>query len=121
MELDELIPRYLDAWSEPDRSRRQELLERVWAEDGTYTDPNTHVPGRRELLEYIGVILGQFPGARIVLTSAIDAHHQSVRFTWRMVLADGAVFADGLDFGELAPDGKLQRIVGFFGPLASRP
>ena len=38
--------------------------------------------------------------------------------TWRMVLADGKVFLEGIDFGELNSDGKLHRIVGFFGPLA---
>jgi hypothetical protein len=35
-----------------------------------------------------------------------------------MVLADGKVFGEGIDFGELNSDGKLHRIVGFFGPLA---
>jgi hypothetical protein len=38
-----------------------------------------------------------------------------------MVLADGKMFVEGVDFGELSPDGKLYRIVGFFGPLAPRP
>jgi hypothetical protein len=36
-----------------------------------------------------------------------------------MVLADGKVALEGIDFGELNSDGsKLHRIVGFFGPLA---
>jgi hypothetical protein len=38
MELEELITLYNNsAWSEPDRARRQQILKRVWAEDGTYT------------------------------------------------------------------------------------
>jgi hypothetical protein len=41
-----------------------------------------------------------------------------IRFTWRMLLADAKVFLEGIDFGELNSDGKLHRIVGFFGPLA---
>jgi len=60
MELPELITLYTGAWSEPDRALRQQLLERAWAEDGTYTDPTAH-------------------------------------------------------------DGKLHRIVGFFGPLVPKP
>jgi hypothetical protein len=36
-----------------------------------------------------------------------------------MVLADGKVAFEGIDFGELSSDGsKLHRIVGFFEPLA---
>ena len=38
-----------------------------------------------------------------------------MRFTWRMLLADGSVFVEGTDFGELSADGRLERIVGFFG------
>lgn len=120
MELSELILRYTAAWCEPDHALRQEALERVWAEDGTYTDPTAHVVGRRELIEHIGGFFEQFPGARIELTSGIDAHHEKIRFTWRMVLADGKVFLEGVDFGELSADGKLHRIVGFFGPLAPK-
>jgi SnoaL-like domain len=121
VELDELITLYTSAWSEPDRVLRQQLLARVWAEDGTYTDPTAHVTGRKELVDHIGGFFKQFPGAHFVVTSGIDAHHQGLRFTWRMVLADGTVHVEGIDFGELSPDGKLHRIVGFFGPLAPRP
>lgn len=38
-----------------------------------------------------------------------------------MLLADGKVFLEGIDFGGLSADGKLHRIVGFFGPLALEP
>jgi hypothetical protein len=34
-----------------------------------------------------------------------------------MLDADGVVTLERIDFGELAPDGRLKRIVGFFGPL----
>jgi hypothetical protein len=121
MELSELITLYSGAWCEPDRARRQQLLERVWAEHGTYTDPTTHVAGRAGLVEHIDEFCHQFPGARIELTSGVDMHHENFRFTWCMRLADGNVLVEGTDFGRLSPDGKLDRIVGFFGPLAHTP
>jgi hypothetical protein len=33
------------------------------------------------------------------------------------VLGDGQALPDGIDFGQLGPDGKLTRIIGFFGPV----
>ena len=30
---------------------------------------------------------------------------------------DGNVVTDGMDFGEVAPDGRLKSITGFFGPF----
>ena len=121
MELPELITLYTGAWCEPDRARRQQLLERAWAEDGTYSDPAAHVVGRMALVDHIGGFFEQFPGARIELASGIDSHHEKLRFTWCMLLADGKVYVEGMDFGELCTDGKLHRIVGFFGLLASKP
>jgi len=121
VEPSEVIQLYLAAWCEPDRALRQQILEGIWAEDGTYTDPTAHVAGRRGLVDHIGGFFEQFPGARIELTSGIDTHHEKIRFTWRMVLADGKVFLEGIDFGELSADGKLRQIVGFFGPLTAEP
>ena len=119
MEVSELIALYNRAWSEPDHALRQKLLEQIWAEDGTYTDPTAHVPGRKALVDHIGALFARFPGAYFEVTSGIDSHHEKFRFTWRMVLADGKVALEGIDFGELSSDGsKLRRIVGFFGPLA---
>ena len=121
MEVSELIALYNRAWSEPDYALRQKLLEQIWADDGTYTDPTAHVAGRNALVDHIGALFEQFPGAYFVVTSGIDSHHGKFRFTWRMVLADGEVFLEGVDFGELNSDGKLHRIVGFFGPLVLKP
>lgn len=116
MELLDIVRTYVEAWSETDSVKREEMLLSVWDENGTYTDPMTHVAGRGALVSYISGFQQQFPGARIELTSGVDTHHGKIRFAWRMVLADNSVYIEGLDFGELAADGKLLAIVGFFGP-----
>jgi hypothetical protein len=119
--LEVLITLYCQAWGEPDPERRQQMLQQVWADQGTYTDPTVHLTGSTELGEYIGKVLKKYPGARIVRTSLADMHHSMVRFTWRMALADGRTLTEGIDFGELSSEGKLGRIAGFFGQLAARP
>jgi len=115
--LDELVKMYSAAWNEPDAQHRRELLEKVWASGGTYTDPQSHVEGREALVEHIGRFLKNSPGARIIQSSHADFHHGMFRFTWKFVGGDGKTLMEGIDFGVLGPDGKLQRIVGFFGPI----
>lgn len=116
--LTALIDRYCEAWSDPDAGRRAALLAAVWAPDATYTDPRVHATGAAELLAHIEKILAQRPGAKVVRTSAVDAHHGIARFSWHVVLADGSALPDGIDIAELSPDGRrIRRIVGFFGPL----
>jgi len=114
--LDELVKIYSAAWNEPDAQHRRELLEKVWAAEGTYTDPQSHVEGRNALVEHIGKFLKNSPGARIIPSSHADFHHGMFRFAWKFVGRDGKTVMEGIDFGALGPDGKFQRIVGFFGP-----
>ena len=114
----QLIDTYCAAWNEPDESRRRDVLRSVWSEGATYTDPTVHASGAEELLAHIGAVRARRPGAKVVRTSGLDEHHGLVRFAWRVVQADGSLLPEGIDFAEISPEGKLRRIVGFFGPLA---
>jgi hypothetical protein len=118
--LERLIDGYCAAWSEADPARRAGLLAEVWADDASYTDPRAHAAGIDQLTAHIGRILASRPGAKVVRTSAVDSHHGLVRFAWRVVQGDGTMLPEGIDFAELSPDGRLARIVGFFGPLEPR-
>jgi hypothetical protein len=111
---------YAAAWNEPDAAARLELLERCWADDGAYLDPTVELRGRPALCRHISEVRAARPGARIELLSGVDLHHQVVRFLWRLVRADGSAGATSIDFGEVGGDGRLTRIVGFFGE-APRP
>jgi len=112
---DSAVAAYCSAWSTADRAARNSLLARVWDADGVYADPTpTLASGRAALSDTIATFHQRFPGARF-RCSAPQVHHQAMRFTWELLGADGAVQAQGMDFGELAVDGRIRRIVGFFG------
>lgn len=113
----EVVTSYGAAWNEPDEDARRKLLNQGWADDGIYCDPTATVSGREALVTHIAGFHQQFPGARIEVASGVDEHDGWLRFAWTMVGADGATIMEGFDVGELAPDGRLRRIVGFFGPF----
>jgi SnoaL-like protein len=110
----EVLEAYMAAWNEPDAAKRMALLERAWADDGVYIDPMSDVKGRAGLDGAIAGLHAQQPGASIVLASGIDQHHNQVRFRWDFIGADGKVAIQGIDVGEIAADGRLARIVGFW-------
>jgi hypothetical protein len=112
-----VVDDYMRAWQEPEPAARRALLEQCWAADGVYSDPMVQVTGRDGLADHIGGFQAAQPGARIELASGVDEHDGQLRFAWRMRAADGAVALEGTDFGELDGEGRLRRIVGFFGPL----
>ena len=119
--LVEVIDRYCEVWNEPSAGQRAELLAQVCAPDATYTDPSVHTTTPDELLTHIENVRARRPGSRVLRTSAIDFHHGVARFSWHVVQRDGAALPEGLDIAAFSSDGKrIQRIVGFFGPLRGR-
>ena len=75
---------------------------------------------RRNNQKLLAELAGR-PGARLEFMSGIDVHHNVVRFLWRLVRADGTCGDTSIDFGEVGPDGRLVKIVGFFGPPPALP
>jgi hypothetical protein len=109
-----VINDYMNAWNETDAAKRKALLDRAWAEGGVYIDPLMDLKGRDALSDAIAGMHAQQPGVSIVLASGIDQHHNQVRFRWDFIGADGKTAIQGIDVGELANDGRLQRIIGFW-------
>jgi hypothetical protein len=114
--LEKLIEDYCAAWNAPDPAASHRLLDRVWAEGGSYTDPTVHLVGQGELVAHIFRVQARRPGSRIVLTSNIDAHHDVLRFNWKRINADRSVVVEGIDVA-LIEGNRIARMVGFFGPL----
>jgi hypothetical protein len=110
-----IVTQYMAAWNEPDDAARRALLEQCWSDGGVYLDPNVLLAGRDALATKIGEVLAGRPGARLEFMSGIDVHHNVVRFLWRLVRADGTCGDTSIDFGEIGADGRLVKIVGFFG------
>jgi SnoaL-like protein len=113
----EVVTAYAAAWAEPDEAARRALLEKAWADDGVYSDPTAHVEGREALVKHVAGFLATMKTAKLERASGVEVHHGSLRFAWRIVTPDGKVVGQGFDYGELAEDGRLSKIVGFFGPF----
>jgi hypothetical protein len=125
--LDDVVLAYIEAWSTPDEAVRRELLDMSLADDASYTDPAYEVRGKEEIARHIGRSLsgeaygGTGAGARIPISSGVDQHHGLFRFSWVMVDPQDQLLLEGMDFVELAGDGRLQRITGFFGAFPPIP
>jgi hypothetical protein len=112
-----VVAAYGACWNEPDEAARRELLASAWADDGTYCDPTATVEGREALVAHIGTVQVAMPGHTIDLVTGADEHDGHLRFGWVMHGPDGSTVLEGMDYGRLAEDGRLQQIVGFFGPF----
>ena len=118
--LEHVVDQYLAAWSEADEGVRARLIEAAWAPDGTLVDPPLDGAGHEGIDAMAVAMQTHFAGHTFRRTSGIDVHHDRFRFGWELVGPDGTVALSGIDVGDVAADGRLQRITGFFGDLPER-
>lgn len=116
--LDALVDAHLAAYADPDADRRRATVERIWVADGALVDPPLEGTGHDAIAGLADAVLAHYPGHAFRRTTAVDRHHDRARYGWELVAPHGAPVLSGLDVVELAPDGRLARITGFFGELA---
>jgi hypothetical protein len=111
------VETYLAMWNETDPTRRAVHIAQAWTGDGYYADPALEASGPEALSDMVAGVQARFPAHRFRRITGIDIHHDRLRFGWELVASDGVVVVAGIDVGELAPDGRLRHITGFFGEL----
>ena len=115
--MDPIIRMYDQAWNTSDGSDRRRLLEEALTEDCELVEPRGRFPGRDAIIERIDGFTNRFPGARVDITSNVDEHNGFGRYAWRIVDQGGTEVLRGIDVVERGTDGRLRRVVMFFGEL----
>jgi hypothetical protein len=114
-----LIDGHLQAYAEPDEGRRAEALARLWADDGSLIDSPFDATGHAAIAGMGGLLQQHYAGHTFLRSTAIDSHHGVARYGWDLIAPDGTVVLSGIDVADLTDGGRLRRVVGFFGPLAT--
>ncbi len=117
--LTRTIDTHLAGYCEPDRTRRLELLTVAWQPDGQLLDPPLDGQGVVSIAELVDAVLAHYPDHRFERTTEVDEHHGVARYGWVLTAPDGTPAVTGTDVVELGDDGKLARVVGFFGELVA--
>ena len=111
--MQEIVERYIAAWNEKDAQRRRGLVDALWAEDGSYTDPLADANGRAEVDGLIGAVQQQFPDFVFTLGGPVDAHHEQARFTWHLGPDGAEPVVVGFDVAVLNGGGQIRSVYGF--------
>jgi hypothetical protein len=113
-----VVADYLAMWLESDEAVRNQQIARLFTEDGRHVDPNADARGHDGIAAMMTAVHGQFPGFTMRQTSAVDAHNDQFRFSWELFGADGTLVVNGIDAGQIAEDGRIQTVTGFWGDLS---
>lgn len=115
--MDPVIEQYDKAWNASDSGARRGHLEAALTDDCELVDPRGRFVGRQAVFERISGFSDRFPGARVDITTEVDEHNGFARYGWTIVDRQGNFVLDGIDVVERGADGRLRRVVMFFGAL----
>jgi hypothetical protein len=105
------IEAYVAAWNERDGAKRMRFIEQACAEDVRMRTPGKRIVGRGELDALMADFQRRSPGARAVLSSAIDVQGSAFRYTGMLEGGGGDTF----EAGECADDGRIRVVLSFVG------
>jgi hypothetical protein len=92
-------------------------FEAALTDDCELLEPRGRFAGRSAILERIGGVSERFRGATVEITTQVDEHNRFARYGWKSIDREGTLLLDGIDVVERAADGRLRRVVMFFGAL----
>ncbi|MGH6872349.1 MAG: nuclear transport factor 2 family protein [Rhizomicrobium sp.] len=104
---------YIAAWNEPDAAGIAGRLQACMAEDAVLTASYQTVSGRSNLVQLIAEFRRSRPGDRAVLTSEVETVGSRFRFTGGGRHADGTLYGEVMDVGELDGEGRIKWLTTF--------
>jgi hypothetical protein len=114
----ETFDHMLAAWNEREPAKVRGRLERALAPDVHFVDPDNDVTGIDAFEKMVHAFRERLPNAVCSRASEIDSHHRLHRYHWA-IHRDGALLLPGFDVVETDPEGRVARVLGFFGPLGA--
>lgn len=112
----ESLDHMLAAWNERDPDRVRAHLDKALSPEVVFIDPSIVTRGIDEFEANVHGVHGRLPGASYRRASGVDRHHDVVRYAWE-IHRDGELILPGFDVTELDEEGRVTRVLGFFGPL----
>ena len=112
---------YLEAFTERSMDRRLSLLAQGLTPDAEIWGPKRVFAGYAEISEKIEGFHRNWPDCRLVMSSGVVSFSNAGHFAKAIVSQTGAVLASGHSVAELAPDGRIRRVLAFWGAPSPLP
>jgi len=110
----------LAAWNEHDPAKVRDHLEKALAPNVRFIDPTKDITGIDAFEEMVHEFRKDLiPDAVCTRASGVDSHHQVYRYDWE-IHSGGELVVPGFDVVETDGDGRVERVLGFFGPLPAK-
>jgi hypothetical protein len=120
-QIDELLTRHLQVWSENDAKIRKVLIQEIYALDVEVVDPFSIITGQESLNDFITGLQSKNPGYQFSFANAIDSHNHIARLNWQYGPPESPAMITGQDIFVIGA-ARIERLFIFVdGPNALDP
>lgn len=110
------VDAWFAAWSEPDAAKRAGLLDDAAAPGVRFRDRFSLVEGRGDLDPHLAAVHVFMPGSRLARAGEVRGCQGTVLADWVAHRADGGEMGRGTNVFQLDADGRIEDVVGIWGP-----
>jgi uncharacterized protein YndB with AHSA1/START domain len=110
-----IVDQWFAAWAERDAARRRGLLEACATPSVTFRDDFAALEGLEDLDRHIAMTHVHMPGMRLARSGPLQQSQGAALVRWQALRPDGTAAGAGTSFVDLAPDGHIARVAGFWG------
>lgn len=112
-QLKEFKENHINGWNERDRSKRDAILSKIYAQDIKMYDENSIYDGLKAISDFVGILHAQDPDFHFYSDNAFEPNQDSLRFFGKIRTAQGIL--DSMDFFLLKND-KAVHLYAFLAP-----
>jgi hypothetical protein len=112
----ESLDHMLAAWNETEPDQVRGHLQKALSPKVEFIDPSVVAMGLDEFEANVHEVHARLPGAQYLRVSGVDSHHDLHRYAWE-IRRDGELVLPGFDVTQVDDEGRVLRVLGFFGPL----
>ena len=116
MDYPESFDHMMAAWNEREPERVRGHLEKALHPEVHFVDPSANTRGIDEFEANVHEVHARIPGAEYKRSSGVDGHNDLYRYHWE-IRRNGELVMPGFDVTEVDAEGRVTRVVGFFGPI----
>jgi len=113
--VDALAERWFAAWNEADAAARRRAFRALVTDDVLFQDAYSLTRGFDDLDAHVSGAKVHMPGITMAKGATARQCQGTALVEWVAKLPDGKPMAKGTNVFELAPDGRIERVVGLWG------
>jgi len=110
------LEKMMSIWNTSDADKIRSISEEIFTDDMHFVDPNYNIVGVDAFVDMVHAVHKKIPGAVYSHVGDCDSHNNLYRYHWEIHL-NGKLIMPGFDVAELNDDGKIVKVIGFFGEL----